>query len=153
MDVKNEFRQVPVDPDGAAAFGYVLGQYLIVDLRLQFGWRGSPGLWRVISAAIQHAQRNTTRASASFSQAGDRAVEHVAIAPSTGRPVASWPAECVVRPAEGGGADDPAFVVFFMDDAISAEVRWEKGGGVYRLVTVVSVNPIFRLWERGIRRA
>ena len=107
----------------------------------------------MISAAIQYAQRITTRASASFSHAGDRAVEHVAIALSTGRPVASWPAECVVRPAEGGGADDPAFVVFFMDDAISAEVRWEKGGGVYRLVTVVSVNPIFRLWERGIRRA
>ena len=84
INVKNAFRQVPVDPDGAAAFGYVLGQYLIVDLRLQFGWRGSPGWWGVISAAIQRAQRNTTRASASFSQAGDRAVEHVAIAPSTG---------------------------------------------------------------------
>ena len=70
----------------------------------------------MISAAIQHAQRNTTRALASFSQAGDKAVEHVAITPNTGRPVASWPVECIVRPAEGGGADDPAFVVFFMDD-------------------------------------
>ena len=29
--------------------------------------------------------------------------------------------------------DDPAFVVFFMDDAISAEVQWDKGGeAVYR---------------------
>ena len=64
MDVKNAFRQILVDPDGAAAFGYVLGRYPFVDLRSQFGWRGSPGLWRVISAAIQHAQRNTTRASA-----------------------------------------------------------------------------------------
>ena len=124
---QNTFRKVPVDPDGAAAFGYVLGQYLIVDLRLQFGWRGSSGWRGVISAAIQYAQRITTRASASFSHAGDRAVEHVAIALSTGRPVASWPAECVVRPAEGGGADDPAFVVVFMDDAISVEVPWEKG--------------------------
>ena len=129
MDVKNAFRQIPVDPDGAAAFGYVLGRYLFVDLRLQFGWRGSPGWWGVISAAMQHAQCNTTRASASFSQAGDRAVEHVTIAPSTGRPVVGWPAECVVRPAKGGGANDTAFVVFFMDDAISIEVQWEKGGG------------------------
>ena len=37
MVVKNAFRKIPVDPDGAAAFGCVLGQYLIVDLRLQFG--------------------------------------------------------------------------------------------------------------------
>ena len=80
MDVKNAFRQIPVDPDGAAIFGYVLGEYLFVDLRLQFGWRVSPGWWGVISAAMQHVQRNTKRASASFSQAGDRAVEHVTVA-------------------------------------------------------------------------
>ena len=60
----------------------------------------------------------------------ETAVEHVAIAPSMGRPVGSWPAECVVRPAEGGGTDDPAFVVFYMDDAISVEVQWDKGGGL-----------------------
>ena len=129
MDVKNAFRQVPVDPDGAAAFGYVLGQYLIVDFRLKFGWRGSPEWWGVLSAAIQHAQRKTTRASASFSQAGDRAGEHVATAPSTGRPVASWPEENVVRPAEGRGVDDPAFVVFFMDDAISVGTVGKGRGG------------------------
>ena len=56
MDVKNAFRQIPVDPDGARVFGYVLGEFLFIDLRLQFGWRGSPGWWWVISAAMQHAQ-------------------------------------------------------------------------------------------------
>ena len=34
-----------------------------------------------------HALCNTIRSSASFSQAGDRAVAHVAMAPRTGRPV------------------------------------------------------------------
>ena len=43
MNVKNAFRQIPVYLDGAAAFGYVLGRHFTVDLRLQFGWRGSPG--------------------------------------------------------------------------------------------------------------
>ena len=127
MDVMNAFRQIPVDPDGTAAFGYVLGRYLFADLRVQFGWQGSPGWWGVVSAAMQHAQRNTTRVFASFSHAGDRAVEHVRIAPSSRRPVVSWPAACIVRPAEGGGAYDPAFVVFFMDDAISVEVQKEDG--------------------------
>ena len=128
MDVMNAFRQIPVDPDGTAAFGYVLGRYLFADLRVQFGWQGSPGWWGVVSAAVQHAQRNRTRAAASLSQAGDRAVEHMGIAPSSGRPVANWPAEFIVRPAEEGGAYDPAFVVFFMDDAISVEVQWADWG-------------------------
>ena len=113
MDVKNEFKQIPVDPDGAGAFGFVLGEYRFVDLPLQFGRRGRPGGWGVISAAMQHAQRNTTRESSSFSQAGDRAVEHVTVAQATGRLVAQWPAELVVRPANWRGADDPAFEFFF----------------------------------------
>ena len=44
VDVKTSARQVPVEPDGAAVLGYVRGQYLIVDLRLQDGGWGSPGL-------------------------------------------------------------------------------------------------------------
>ena len=59
-DVKSPFRHVGVDPAGAANFGYVLGWYLFTDLRLQFGWRGSPGWWSVIASAIQQPQRQTT---------------------------------------------------------------------------------------------
>ena len=128
MDVKNAFRQIAVGPDEAGVFGYVLGEFLFVDLRLQFGWRGSPGCWWVISAAMQHAQRNTKRASALFSPTENRAVEHVTVAQKTRRSVVAWPAECAVRPAEGGGADDPAFVAFFMDDAISVEAQWDPEG-------------------------
>lgn len=76
----------------------------------------------MVSAAMLHAQRNTTRASALFSQAGDRAVKQVRIAPCSGRPEVRWPAECVVRLVEGGGAYDPAFAAFFMDDTISVDV-------------------------------
>ena len=118
MDVKNAFRQIPVDPDGARVFGYVLGEFLLVDWRLQFGWRGSPGWWGVISAAMQHAQRNTTRASALISPPGDRAVEHVTVAQKTGRSVLSWPAECIVRTAEEGGGRRPGVCGIFMDNEI-----------------------------------
>ena len=45
MDVKSALCQVGVDPAGAVNFGYVLGGDRFVELRLQFGWRGSPG-WR-----------------------------------------------------------------------------------------------------------
>ena len=73
----------------------------------------------MVSAVIQHAQRNTTRARHSRW----RETEHVAIEPSTGYPVAIWPTECVVRLAEGGESNDLAFTVIFMDDAISVEVQ------------------------------
>ena len=43
MDVKSAIRQIGVDPAGAAAFGYVIAYYIVVDMWLQFGWRGSPG--------------------------------------------------------------------------------------------------------------
>ena len=79
MDLKNGFRQVRVDPAGAAAFGYVLGDHLFVDLRLQFGWRGSPGWWWVIASAIQQAQRQTNRASATILEAGVSATAHLRV--------------------------------------------------------------------------
>ena len=103
MDVENAFRQIPVDPDGAKVFGHVLGEFRFVVLRSQFGWRVSPAWFGVVSAAMQHAQRKTTRASPLFSLAGDRTVEHVAVAQNTERSVIGWPANCVVRPAELGG--------------------------------------------------
>ena len=80
MDVKSALRQVGVDPAGVVNFGYVLGNYLFIDLRLQFGWRGGPGWWGVVASAIQQAQRQTTRASATTLDAGVAATAHVRIA-------------------------------------------------------------------------
>ena len=50
VDVQSAFRQMPVDPDGAAAFPYVLGGYRFVDFRLQCSGseavRGSRALYQ-----------------------------------------------------------------------------------------------------------
>ena len=43
VDVNNAFRQVLVDPTGAPVFGYAMGGHEVLDLRLQLGWRNSPG--------------------------------------------------------------------------------------------------------------
>ena len=45
IDVKDAFRQIPVDPLHAAKFGYAFDEYAVMDLFLQFGWRSSPGFW------------------------------------------------------------------------------------------------------------
>ena len=42
IDVESAFRQDGEDPAGAVNFGYVLRDFLFIDLPLQFGWRGSP---------------------------------------------------------------------------------------------------------------
>ena len=129
MDVKSALRQVGVDPAGAVNFGYVLGGHLFIDLRLQFRWRGSPAWWGLVASAIHQAQRQTTRASATIMNAGVAATAHVRIAEHTRVEAEPLPEGCTVKEVEGGGAEDTAWVVLFMDDAVSVEVQWEPGGG------------------------
>ncbi|CAM9662681.1 unnamed protein product [Choristocarpus tenellus] len=53
MGVKDNFRQVLVEPQGAAKFGYCVGDLLVIDFRLQFGWRNSPGWWDLLASALE----------------------------------------------------------------------------------------------------
>ena len=110
----------------------MIGELLVVDLRLQFGWRGSPGWWGLVASAIEHVHRQTTRDTVRVTPSGVRAAAHVKIAPPTGKGIVPIPPQCKVQPAVGGGENDPAFVRFVVDDAISVEVQWEdKGSGVW----------------------
>ena len=79
MDVKYLFRRVLVDPAGAPAFGYVFGDRVVVDLRLQFGWRNSPGFWGLMASALEHAHTHSTFQGTDISQKGAAAVAHVGI--------------------------------------------------------------------------
>lgn len=49
MDTKNAFQQMGMAPDRTATFVYRLEDVIFVDRRLQFGWRGNPGWWRVVA--------------------------------------------------------------------------------------------------------
>ena len=57
------------------------------------------------------------------------ATAHVRVAEHAGVEAEPLPECCTVKEVEGGGAEDPACVVFFMDDAVSVEVHWEPDGG------------------------
>ena len=59
-DVVDPFRNVRVHPDQAHSFCYTVGDLVVIDFRLTFGWSGSPGFWGVMSAAAEHAHCNTT---------------------------------------------------------------------------------------------
>jgi hypothetical protein len=56
MDVKSAFRQIPINLDGPL-LGYRYKDYVVLDLRLPFGWRSSPGWWSVAGLAIEWAVR------------------------------------------------------------------------------------------------
>ena len=84
IDVKQAYRQIPVDPEGASVFGYIIGSLAVVDLRLQFGCKNSPGFWGLFSAALEHAHTHTRFQHAVVSPQGASAVDHTTIVPSRG---------------------------------------------------------------------
>ena len=88
MGVKNASRDILVDPGGAGASSMCWGSTIlsICGCSLGGGW------WGVISASMQHAQRNAKRASSLFAPAGDRAVERVVVAQKKRRSVVGRPA-------------------------------------------------------------
>ena len=59
-DVSDAFRNVRLDPDEAHNFCYTVGELVVIDFRLTFGWSGSLGFWGVMSAAAENAHCNTT---------------------------------------------------------------------------------------------
>lgn len=93
-----------------------------VDLRLQFGWRRIPRSWGVITSAIEHAQRQMIRASVTILAVGVAATEHVLVVADTGVVAKPLPKSCTV------GAEDTAYMVIVLDDAVSVERQWEPDG-------------------------
>ena len=56
-------RQIKVALDGVL-FGYVWLVWVLINLRLQFGWRSSPGWWELAAEAVTHAHNSCTPESA-----------------------------------------------------------------------------------------
>ena len=79
-----------------------MGGHVVVDLRLQFGWRNSPVFWRLMATALGHAHTQSMNEDAVVSLQGAAAVEHVELAPSGGVPVKSLPRDCRPVPGRGG---------------------------------------------------
>ena len=128
VDVKDAYRQVLVDPVGAPVFGYAMGEYVVVDLRLQFGWRNSPGFWGLMASALEHSHTHSTFQNAAVSPQGAAAVGHVRLAPPRGGSVTSLPRDCRTVSGSGGYAGSRFFVRYYVDDGILVEVQWWPDG-------------------------
>ena len=125
VDVKETFRQVPVDPSGASVFGYTMGDQVVVNLRCQFGWRSSPGCWSLFPSALEHSLTHTNFQSAAVSPEGAAAVDHVQIVPQgDGRTAFPLPRDCQQTMGTGGFAGSPFFVRSNVDDGGLVEGRY-----------------------------
>ncbi|CAN0016285.1 unnamed protein product, partial [Choristocarpus tenellus] len=58
-DVKDAFRQVPVAPKGEVKFGYCVEEVIVIDFRLQFGWKNIPGWWDLMASALECSHSHT----------------------------------------------------------------------------------------------
>ena len=124
VDVKEAFRQVPVDPSGASVFGYTTGGQVVVDLRCQVGWRSSPGFWSLFPSALAHSLTRIDFQSSAISPEGAAAVDHVQIVPQgDGRTAVPLPRDCQQTMGTSGFAGSPFFVRFYVDDGGLIEGR------------------------------
>ena len=105
MDVKDAFRQVAGEWDGCTKFVYVFGDFVVVDRRLVFGWRNSPGFYCLLAGAIEHAQGSTSFDDAVVTPQGLAATRHVRVdIPAAGEALVQLPPECRVPSGQRGGA-------------------------------------------------
>ena len=144
--MKDAYRQVLVDPVGA----YAMGEYVVVDLRLQFGWRKSPGFWGLMASALEHSHTHSTFQDAAVSPQGAAAVEHVCLAPLRGGSVTSLPRDCRTVSGSGGYAGSRFFVRDYVDDGILVEVQWwPDGRRCMRAVQSLASDHLRLLGVRG----
>lgn len=129
MDAKDAFRQVAVDAARSPVVGYQLRDLVIVDRRLQFGWRNSPGYWCLFASALEHSHKNTSFSSAVGTTQGWAATAHVVVEPPVGpaQPAPVHP-RIVTPPGKGGGVDDEFFVEYYVDDGILVQVQHFASG-------------------------
>ena len=107
MDVRDAFRQVVVEWDGCTKFGYAFGDFVVVDRRLVFGWRNSPGFYCLLAGAIEHAHGSTSFDDAVVTLQGLAATRYVRVdIPAAGEAPVQLPPECRVPPGQGGGGGD-----------------------------------------------
>ena len=104
MDAKDAFRQVAVEWDGCTKFGYIFGNFVVVDRRLVFGWRSSPGLYCLLAGTIEHVHGFTSFDDAVVTPQGSAATCHVRVdIPAAGEAPVQLPPECRVPSGQGGG--------------------------------------------------
>ena len=129
MDVKDAFRHIHVEWVHCPLFGYAFHGLVVVDRRLQFGWRNSPGFWSLFSAALEHAHVHTTFRNWVVTPFGQVETSHVTVSePAEVEWPVLLPPGYPVPPGDGGGAAKPFLTQIYVDDAVLVEPQCSPVG-------------------------
>ena len=116
VDVKDAFRQVPVDPAGEPTFGYVVGGHVVVNFAFEVRVAEKPrvlGIGLVCARTFSHSLQFSRRCGV---PARGRCRRALGLAPSRDSPVVSLPRECKHVPRVGGNTESYFFVKYYVDD-------------------------------------
>lgn len=144
MDVKSAFRQIPLDLTGPL-LGYRYKDLVVVDLRLQFGWRSSPGWWSLAGGAIEWSVQQDSPSEGPFpGKVAADFVSHVTVVQSASNTMVAVPLdERAKRRLKGGARRDPVWARMYVDDLIMVMVEWEQD--LLLAVTRSAAHAHFRL--------
>lgn len=102
----------------------VIGDVLVADFRLTFGWAGSPGFWGVMASAVEHSHRNTNVHNIQLVDEGIEMMSHVKIVePWEHGPPTRVPRDANVKPHDGGGPHDDFSCGVYVDDFALVKVQ------------------------------
>lgn len=149
-DVASALRNVRISPDHAHKFCYVIGDVLVADLRLVFGWAAPPGLSGVVASAAEHSHRNTNVVNAELVEEGREIMSHVKITPpwEAGSPT-RVPAEASVTPHEGGRPEDGFLATVYLDDFLPSKMQHGPAGQSALVASASIASDHVRLFGPG----
>ena len=116
-DVNDAYRNVRIDPNQAHNFCYTVGDLVVIDFRLTFGWTSSPGNFGVMASAAEHSHCNTDLSNVQLLLEGVKMMEHAEIVDrwEVGDPT-PVPPDAKIRASKGGKLSTPFHTVVYVND-------------------------------------
>ena len=126
------------------------GCHVVVDLRLQFGGRNSPGIWALVASVLEHSHTRSTFNTALVSCQREAAVAHVVLVTPWGGPVVPLPGDIQPLPGTEGNTGRSFYLRYFVDDGVLLELQWwPDGRRCQRAVQSLASDYSRLLVERG----
>ena len=116
INVNDVYRNVRIDPNQAHSFCYTVGDLVVIDFRLTFGWTGSPGNFGVMALAAENSHCNTDLSNVQLLPEGVKMMEHVEIVDrwEVGDPT-PVPPGANIWARKGGNLSSPFHTVVYVD--------------------------------------
>ena len=106
----------------APTFAYKVNDLIVVDFRLPFGWRNSPGWWALHASAVRHAYCSTSlRTARVLTDAHEIAKNIRVITPSAHYAAECAPPGVTVTPLDDEPLDGNFSAEMYVDDMVSSE--------------------------------